>query len=107
MRPALPLAIAAATFVAGCYRVTVITGAPPATTATPPAVVTLDRPWQHSFINGLVPPSELNVQQQCPNGIARVMTERSFVNEVASFVTSGIYSPMRTVVTCASSPTPR
>jgi hypothetical protein len=100
MRRASLLALAVVPLLAGCYRVTVVTGAPASN-------VTVDKPWQHSFIGGLVPPTELNVREQCPNGVARVMTERTFVNEVASFVTSGIYSPMRALIVCASGPVPR
>jgi hypothetical protein len=100
MRRAPLVALAAVPLLAGCYRVTVVTGAPP-------SAVVVDRPWQHSFIGGLVPPAELNVQEPCPNGVARVMTEQTFVNSVARVVTSGIYSPMRALVTCASGPVPR
>lgn len=114
MRRASLIVLAAVPLLAGCYRVTVLTGAPPALTGAPPAVagapppaVTVDRPWQHSFIDGLVPPNEVNVQQLCPNGVARVMTERSFLNDVARIVTWGIYSPMHAAITCASGPVPR
>jgi hypothetical protein len=100
MRRPLLVAAIASPLLAGCYRVTVVTGAPPAATI-------VDKPWQHSFIGGLVPPTEINVQEQCPSGVARVLTERTFVNGVANFVTSGIYSPMRTVITCASGPVQR
>ena len=93
-------ALAAVPLIAACYRVTVVTGAPPAAT-------TIDRPWQHSFIGGLVTPPEANVQESCPNGVARVVTEHSFVNGIANVVTQGIYSPIHTMVTCASGPLPR
>jgi Bor protein len=99
MRRALQIAFGLP-LLAGCYRVTVVAGAPP-------SAVTVDRPWQHSFIGGLVPPNEVNVQELCPNGVARVVTERSFVNGVADVVTSGIYSPIHTMVTCASGPVRR
>jgi hypothetical protein len=90
------LALAVASLgVSACYHVTVVSGAQPS-----PTVV--DKPWQHSFIGGLVPPPELNVREQCPNGVAKVETVHSFVNQVASFVTSGIYSPMSVKVTCAA-----
>lgn len=90
----------AALFLSGCYRVTVITGAPP-------APQTIDRPWQHSFVHGLVPPAEIAAQAQCPQGVASVMTERSFVNGLVSFLTWNIYTPIHATVTCSTSPTPQ
>jgi hypothetical protein len=94
------VALAAVPLLAGCYRVTVVTGAPP-------SAVVVDRPWQPSFIGGLVPPPELNVQEACPNGVARVMTQRSFLNQLANAILFGLFSPMHTTVTCASGPVRR
>jgi hypothetical protein len=89
------LALAAASLaVTACYHVTVVSNAQPSATV-------VDRPWQHSFIYGLVPPAEINVKQECPRGVAKVETEQSFVNGLASAVTQGIYSPIHTVITCA------
>lgn len=79
----------------GCYHVTVMSKAQPSATV-------VDRPWQHSFLYGLVPPPELNVKEQCPTGVAKVETEHSFVNVVAYLITQGIYSPIHTRVTCAA-----
>ena len=87
------ITIAAA--LSGCYHVTVISSAQPS-----PTVV--EKPWQHSFIDGLVPPSELETKEQCPSGVAKVETQRSFVNLLASWITSGIYSPIAVKVTCAA-----
>ena len=81
----------------GCYRVTVITGAPQA-----PQVV--DKPWQLSFVYGLVPPPELNVQPQCPQGVSQVVTERSFLNGLVASLSWSIFTPMHAKVTCASGP---
>ncbi len=60
--------------------------------------------WAHSFIAGLVPPSIVNAEQHCTNGVARVETRHSFLNLVAQFVTFSIYSPMEITVTCAANP---
>jgi hypothetical protein len=90
----LALAVASLTLSA-CWHVTVVSGAQPS-----PTVV--DKPWQHSFIFGLVPPPELNVKEQCPSGIAKVEAVHSFVNLIADAVTSGIYSPIAVKVTCAA-----
>jgi hypothetical protein len=39
----------------------------------------------------------------CPNGVARVETQHSFLNVVAQMVTFSIYSPMTIIVQCAAS----
>jgi hypothetical protein len=38
---------------------------------------------------------------KCPNGVARVETRLSFLNQLVSGLTLGIYTPMEIVVTCA------
>lgn len=97
MRYLLSILGLATLFLSGCYRVTVNTGAPPS-----PAQV--DRPWQMSFAAGLIPPPELNTQADCPQGVAEVRTQRSFLNLLATAVTSNIISPMHTTVICATGP---
>ena len=83
--------------VGGCYHVTVITGAPPASTS-------IDKPWQNSFVYGLVPPQEVGARPPCAQGVAKVDTERSFLNGLVGAVTWSIYTPMHVTVTCASGP---
>ena len=82
---------------AGCYRVTVDTGAPQAPER-------IDRPWQMSFAAGLIPPPEIETQAECPQGVAQVRTQRSFLNGLATAITSNILSPMHTTVICAAGP---
>jgi hypothetical protein len=96
MRPTL-LALATAVLLSGCYRVTVTTGAPAAPT-------TIDIPWQHSFVYGLVPPQELSTAERCPNNVSKVVTEQSFLNGLASALTWSLYTPIHVTVTCASGP---
>lgn len=83
-----------ATLLAGCYHITVVTGAPPSGTV-------IDKPWQMSFVAGIAPPPELNVKDQCPNGVARVETQQSFLNGLVSALSSGIVTPIRATITCA------
>lgn len=91
------LALAVASIaLTGCYHVTVVQS------TARPATTVVDKPWQHSFIAGLVPPAELNVKDQCPNGVSKVETEQSFVNSIAQIVTWNIYSPIHVRVTCAA-----
>jgi len=87
--------LAMAMVAAGCWRITVTSNAAPS-----PTVV--EKPWQHSFIAGLVPPAEINVGDQCPNGVAKVETVHSPANILATILTQGIYSPITAKVTCAA-----
>lgn len=84
----------------GCYRVTVETGAAHAPTS-------VDRPWQMSFAAGLIPPPEINTQAECPEGVARIQTQRSFLNQLAAGVTASIITPMDVRIVCAAGPVPR
>ena len=85
----------AALLLAGCYHVTVVTS------AAPPGPH-VNKEWQNSFVYGLVPPQELNVKDQCPQGVTKVETERSFLNGLVSALTWSIYTPMHTEVTCSA-----
>lgn len=78
-----------------CYHATVNTG-------RPPSAMQVERSWAHGWLYGLVPPSDLNVGEQCPNGVAQVETELSFANQLAAILTGWIYTPMTIVATCAS-----
>ena len=80
---------------AGCYHVTVTTGATP--TAT-----TIDKPFQHSFIYGLVPPAEINTKAECPTGVSKVETEASFINGLIAAITWNLYTPIHVKVTCGN-----
>ena len=91
--------IVPALLLAGCYHATV-------ETSRPPSGVVVERPWAHSFIGGLVPPSAVEVTDRCPNGVARVDSELSFLNLVVGALTGGIYTPMSIRVQCAAAPGP-
>jgi len=79
----------------GCYHAQVTTGLPASNDVYQQA-------WATSFIGGLVPPSIVNAEQHCSNGVARVETRLSFLNMVATLITFNLYSPMEITVTCAS-----
>jgi hypothetical protein len=89
--------VVATVLLSGCYRVTVVTGAPS-------AAETIDKPWQNSFVYGLVPPPEIDTKAQCAKNLAVVETERSFLNGLVGALTFSIYTPMHTKVTCAVGP---
>jgi hypothetical protein len=81
---------------AGCYQAVINTG-------RPASGQTGERPWAHSFLAGLVPPSVTDAASACPNGVARVETQHSFLNVVAQMITFSIYTPMTIIVQCAGS----
>jgi hypothetical protein len=81
--------------VSGCYHATIETG-------LAASQDTIDIPWAHSFIYGLVPPQVVSAASRCTNGVATVVTEHSFLNGLAAAVTFGIYTPMHITVTCSS-----
>lgn len=82
-------------FLTGCYHAQITTGLPASNEVYQQA-------WASSFIAGLVPPSTVNAEQHCTNGVARVETRHSFLNLLAQFITFSLYSPMEITVTCAS-----
>lgn len=85
---------------AGCYHATINTG-------RQPSGQTIEQKWAHGFVYGLVPPATVETASQCPNGVARVETQHSFLNMLAQFLTWGIYTPMTITVQCAAaSPVP-
>jgi len=87
------LALAAAS--AGCYHTVIDTGRTPGTTV-------IDQPWAMSFVAGLVPPPVVMTASQCPAGVAKVVTEHSFLNSLVAGITAGIVTPMHINVTCAA-----
>ena len=95
MRTRYLVLVLGAALLTGCYHITVVSG-----TALSPTVV--DKPWQNSFVYGLVPPPELNVKEQCPNGVHKVETEMSFVNGLVGALTWSLYTPIHAKVTCAA-----
>ena len=79
----------------GCYHVTVVTGLPESTT-------TYDEEFQMSFVAGLVPPPEIEAEEEgCTEGVAKVHVWRSFVNVLIGAISSNLVTPISVSVTCA------
>jgi hypothetical protein len=93
MRPYL--APAALMVLAGCYHATIETGATPST-------VVIDQKFASAWVYGLVPPKIVSTAEKCPNGVSKVETQHSFVNQLVGFLTLGIYTPIQITVTCAA-----
>ena len=89
------LATTALVVCAGCYHATVQTGAAPSTEI-------IHQTFASGWVYGLVPPKTVDAQSRCQNGVSKVETQHSFVNELVAFLTLGIYTPMEIKVTCAA-----
>lgn len=77
-----------------CYHATIETG------LTASATV-VEKPMASGWLFGLVPPSTVQTQSKCPQGVAKVETQYSFLNWLVGAITGGIYTPMSIKVTCA------
>jgi len=80
----------------GCYHAIIETGAAAGTQM-------ISQPWASGWIYGLVPPKPISAASHCKSGVARVDTQRSFLNSLVTGLTFGIYAPMDIRVTCAAS----
>jgi hypothetical protein len=92
------LKLAAATLLLtlpACYHATIETGLPAGSQV-------IEKTFASGWVYGLVPPSPVKAMAQCPNGVSKVETQLSFVNQLVNFLTLGIYTPMWIKVTCAS-----
>ena len=90
---------AAALLFTGCYHATIDTG-------LQPSGQKIEKPWAHGFVYGLVPPSTVETASKCPNGVAKVETKHTFVNQLATFLTWGLYTPINITVECAAAGRP-
>ena len=86
--------LAAVTSLSACYHATIETGLTPSTQV-------LEQSFASSWIYGLVPPKTVETTNRCPDGVAKVETQHTFVNQLVGFLTLGIYTPMHIRVTCA------
>src|SRR5688572_21394702 len=79
----------------GCYHATIETGAPASNEV-------ISKSFASGWVFGLVPPSTVATAAKCPNGVSKVETQLSFVNQLVSWLTLYIYTPMSIKVTCAA-----
>jgi hypothetical protein len=79
---------------AACWHATIETGLAPSNQV-------IEKSFAASWIIGLVPPKTLETQAKCPNGVSKVETQLSFVNQLVALLTLDIYTPMNIKVTCA------
>jgi hypothetical protein len=93
-RQRLAVVLIAGLVSSACYHQVVQTGKPAGSTV-------IERPWTSTFIFGLVAAAEINTASQCPNGVATVETQQSFLNGLVGVLTFGLYTPLTVTVTCA------
>ena len=91
----LGLAVAGCTLLSGCFHQVVSTGLAPGTTK-------VEKPWTSTFIFGLVEAKPINVQKECPGGVAFVESKFTVLNWLGAAVTLGIWYPWDVTVTCAA-----
>jgi hypothetical protein len=90
------LAVAAVALAASaCHHQVIQTGRTPG-----PTVV--HKPWTSTWFFGLVPAKPLDVSSQCPNGVATIETQRTFMNGLVGFFTGIVWAPIDVKVTCAA-----
>ena len=89
-----PLLVVCCVVFAACHHATIDMGVAPSTE-------TIHQPWANSWIGGLVPPNTVETASKCTSGVAKVETQRSFLNLLVGILTIGIYTPMEIKVTCA------
>lgn len=94
MRYLLPLVLASCLLFTGCYQAQMTTGKEASDTV-------VEEPWAPSFLYGLVP-AEIDVSDECTNGIAMAEREMSFLNMVVSGLTVSLFTPQNVTVTCAA-----
>lgn len=95
-RPAAVVLSLLALASSACYHAVIETGRP----ASPQVI---NQPWALGFVYGLIPPPAVNTASTCPNGVAKVETQHSFLNSLVGIVTFGIVTPMQITITCAGS----
>lgn len=88
----------AALALTACYHQVVDTGLPAGSTK-------IEKPWTATWIFGLVPATPIDVRTQCPNGVAIVDTQMTFLNGLVGALTFGIFTPLSVSVTCSGSGT--
>jgi len=84
----------------GCYHANVETGRAPGNQR-------IEKGWASSYLYGVVSPPPVDTKVTCVNGISRVETEHSFLNQLVGVSTLGIYTPFSITVTCAAGSAPQ
>lgn len=79
----------------GCYHAIVETG-------RAPSGQEIKEAWAPGWLWGLIGPPTVETAERCPAGVARVETRHSFLNQIVSGLTFGLFTPMQIDVQCAA-----
>jgi hypothetical protein len=71
------------------------------TTGKAPSNTVVEEKWAPSYLYGLVG-AEIDVSEECENGIASAERMFTFPNMLVNTLTLGIYLPQNVTVTCAA-----
>ena len=82
----------------GCYHQTVNTGLSPA----PGPVINKTAGVSFWGLSG----AEVDATRECPNGVAVVETQQTFLNGLIAGLTLGLYTPQTVSITCAAGNNP-
>jgi len=93
-KPRILAMLFATLMLSGCYAAKIDTGRTPSSKM-------ISKPWASCWIYGLVPPTTVQTATDCPDGVALVETQHSFLNYLVGGITLGIYTPIQITVTCA------
>ena len=53
----------------------------------------IHKPWVATWVFGIIPADPIDVSKECPNGIATVETQMSFVNGLVNAFVGIVYLP--------------
>jgi hypothetical protein len=82
---------------AGCYHANVETGRAPGSQR-------IEKQWASGYLGGLISPEAIDTKAACANGVSRVETQHSILNQLVGVLTLAIYTPISITVTCAAAP---
>ena len=86
--------------VPGCFRDATVTGLP---VADEPAL----EDWRNHFLYGVVrgiKTDDVDLDEVCPQGVARIETKQNGWNGLVSVLTIGIYTPQKLNIYCVAIP---
>jgi hypothetical protein len=85
----------AALLMSGCYKTNLVNFSD---SGSPGREVVV---WQHNLLVGLVPLTEVDIQNACGDaGAFSIQTKQSFVQVLLTSFTSAIYTPTSAVIVC-------
>jgi hypothetical protein len=82
----------------GCFRTTIKNGRPMGN-----APIEYDNKWHSGLVYGIAELSgPYDLSKVCPQGLATIHTETSFLNGLVQGLTLQIYNPQSVTITCAA-----